>query len=123
MGLRIRQKAWKIIADRPSSKIIIKERINAKVAYCPKEDEVLCTYHLKAIRLWVCEENSLEWWNSTSVFAFCSECMKILAEWLISNYCPNYFIPDANLFHQILTFKIVETIEKQLYKFWNYEVL
>ena len=47
---------------------------------CPKEDEVVCTYHLKTLMLWTCEEMSPEWWNSSSVIAICCELLKLLAE-------------------------------------------
>src|SRR6218665_1809696 len=40
---------------------------------CPKEDQVLCTYHLKTLMLWACEEMSPEWWNTSSVITICFE--------------------------------------------------
>src|SRR6218665_1397075 len=36
---------------------------------CQKQDEVLCTYHLKTLMLWTCEDMPHEWWNSYSVIA------------------------------------------------------
>jgi len=90
---------------------------------CPKEDEVLCTYHLKTIMLWACEKKSPEWWKSSSVIVICSELLKMLAEWLKRNYCPNYFIPEANLFHKYPISKIFKIIEKRLNQFCNYGVL
>src|SRR6218665_1192031 len=47
---------------------------------CPKEDEVLCTYHLKTLMLWACEQKSPEWWNSSSVISICSELLKMLSK-------------------------------------------
>src|SRR6218665_1212458 len=67
---------------------------------CPKEDEVLCTYHLKTLMLWSCEEMSPEWWNSLSVIKICSNLLQKLTKWLKETSCPNYFIPQANLFHK-----------------------
>src|SRR6218665_211046 len=90
---------------------------------CPKDDEVLCTYHLKTLMLWACEEKSPDWWNSQSVFAICSELLKMLAEWLKRNFCPNHFIPEANLFHKHPISTIDEKIEKRLTEFCNSGVL
>src|SRR6218665_1672990 len=59
---------------------------------CPKEDEILCTYHLKTLMLWTCEEMSAEWWNSSSAIAICSELLKKLSDRLKKRHCPNYFI-------------------------------
>ena len=78
---------------------------------CPKEDEVLCTYHLKTLMLWTCEEMSPEWWNSSSVIAICCELLKKLSEWLKRRYCPNYFIPEANLFHEPSSSTMLERLK------------
>src|SRR6218665_1875691 len=83
----------------------------------PKEDEVLCTYHLKTLMLWSCEEKPPEWWDSSSAIAICCELLKKLLEWLKKGYCPNYFIPEANLFHKQWNHKLRSHIEAQLYKF------
>src|SRR6218665_1072145 len=90
---------------------------------CPKEDEVLCTYHLKTLMLWACEQKSPEWWNSSSVISICSELLKMLSKLFKRNYCPNYFIPEANLFHKHPILKIVEKFEKRLDEFCNSGVL
>src|SRR6218665_2085035 len=90
---------------------------------CRKEDEVLCPYHLKTLMLWTCEEKSPEWWNSYSLIAICSELLKILAKWLKTRHCPNYFIPEANLFHYTPSSKILKKTQNQLHKFWNSEIL
>src|SRR6218665_436191 len=60
---------------------------------CPKEDAVLCTYHLKTLMLWTYEEMSPEWWNSSSVIAICCDLLQMLSEWLKMRHFPNYFIP------------------------------
>src|SRR6218665_1507207 len=75
---------------------------------CPKKEEVLCVYHLKILMLWTCEEMASEWWNTYSVITICSELLQKLSEWLNRKYCPNYFIPEANLFHDPPNFKLLE---------------
>src|SRR6218665_1182929 len=45
---------------------------------CPKENEVLCTYHLKTLMLWTCEEMSPEWWSSASVITICCDLLERL---------------------------------------------
>ena len=90
---------------------------------CPKDDEILCTYHLKTLMLWACEEMPLEWWVSSSVFAICSELLKKLLEWLKRKFCPNYFIPDANLFHNPSSSTILEMAERRISEFCNSSIL
>jgi len=69
-------------------------------ANCPKEDEVLCTYHLKTLMLWACEEKSPDWWIASSTIKICSSLLQTLAKWLKEKTCRNYFIPRANLFNK-----------------------
>ena len=90
---------------------------------CPKEHEVLCPYHLKTLMLWTCEEMAPEWWNSACIIAICSELLKTLSEWLQKRHCSNYFIPEANLFHDQSSSEILEKTLKQLNKFSKSEIL
>src|SRR6218665_1017735 len=90
---------------------------------CPKEDEVLCTYHLKTLMLWTCEEMSPEWWDSSPVIAICCELLNILSEWLQRRHFPNYFIPEANLFHHPSTSILLDQTERRVSHFRNYGIL
>src|SRR6218665_3510968 len=89
----------------------------------PKEDEVLCTYHLKTLMLWTCEEKPPEWWDSSSVIARCCELLNILSDWLNQRHYPNYFIPEANLLHPPSKFNLLHWTEKRLKNFKNYGIL
>src|SRR6218665_622481 len=91
--------------------------------YYPKDSIVLCMYHLKTLMLWTCEEMSPEWWISHSVIAICCELLQKLSEWLRRRFCSNYFIPEANLFHDQWSSAMVENTERQLNTWCNCEVL
>src|SRR6218665_2997668 len=90
---------------------------------CPKEDEVLCTYHLKTLMLWTCEEMPSEWWNSSSAIAICCALLQFLSDWLQRKYCPNYFIPEANLFHEPLSSTYLKQIRRRLNEFKDSGIL
>src|SRR6218665_954248 len=90
---------------------------------CPKEDEVLCTYHVKTLMLWTCEDMPPEWWNSASIISICCEMLKRLSEWLTRRCCPNYFIPGANLFHKESRSTTFEETQGRLDAFLNCEIL
>ena len=90
---------------------------------CPKEDEVLCTYHFKTLMLWSCEEMSPEWWNSSTVIELCCNLLKKLAKWLKKTSCPNYFISQANLFHEHFNRKIVDETAKKLICYCDSSIL
>src|SRR6218665_3346347 len=90
---------------------------------CLKEDEVLCTYYLKTLMLWTCEEKPPEWWDSRSVIVICCEMLKKLSELLKKGYCPNYFIPEANLFHEQSRPSILDKIKRKLKEFSDSKIL
>jgi len=90
---------------------------------CPKEDEVLCTYRLKTLMLWTCEEMSPEWWDSSPVIAMCCELLKILSDWLKRRYFPNYFIPETNLVHQLTTPTQLHQTERRVNYFRKNNIL
>src|SRR6218665_2225791 len=90
---------------------------------CPKEDEVLCTYHFKTLMLWSCEDNSTEWWSSCTVIEICSNLLEVLARWLKEKQCRNYFISRANLFRERLNQEKVNEISKKFYTFSNSDIL
>jgi len=90
---------------------------------CPKEDEVLCPYHLKTLMLWTCEKMSPEWWDSSPVIAICCELLNILSDWLKRRLFPNYFIREANLFHHPSTSTLLHQTERRVNDFRNYGIL
>src|SRR6218665_2139265 len=90
---------------------------------CSKEDEVLCTYHLKTLMLWTCEEMPSKWWDSSPVIALCCELLSVLLDWLKRRHYPNYFIPEANLFHQPSTSALLHQTESRINYFRNYGIL
>ena len=90
---------------------------------CPKEDEVLCTYHFKTLMLWSCEEMPQDWWNSSSVIEICCYILRKLSEWLEMRHCPNYFIPQANLFHERMNKKVVNETTRRLNEFCHSDFL
>jgi len=90
---------------------------------CPKKDEVLCSYHLKTLMLWTCEEMPPEWWKSFSVIAISCELLKKLSRWIKRRHFPNYFIPEANLFHETSTATILDKVVRRINEFCNSAIL
>ena len=90
---------------------------------CPKEDEVLCTYHIKTLMLWTCEEMPPERWNSSSVIMICCELLQKLSDWLNRGNFPNYFIPEANLFLEPSSSTIFDITQRNLNEFSDSKTL
>ncbi|XP_062589370.1 uncharacterized protein LOC134251024 [Saccostrea cucullata] len=73
-------------------KLFLKEVIN-------KDDNnpVLCSYFLKTAMFWEIQEEKYVWSVQTLMHCFWS-CFKRLVHWVHEEYCPNFFIPENNMF-------------------------
>ena len=74
-------------------KIFLKEAIEVN------EDVkgLLCSYFLKTALFWEISENCINW-NSSNFLSCFWICFKRLLHWINNQYCPNFFIPENNMF-------------------------
>lgn len=76
-------------------KLFLKEVINKDVE---EYDELLCSYHMKTAIFWVLQQNSLPECNSQSFLQCFWIRFKLVIKWVYEGDCPNFFIPENNLF-------------------------
>ncbi|XP_071177236.1 uncharacterized protein [Mytilus edulis] len=65
------------------------------------QDEVkdlLCSYFLKTALFWVSEEVDIDTFQISELYQFFSLCLDKLISWVNTCTCPNYFIPEHNMF-------------------------
>ncbi|XP_063408324.1 uncharacterized protein LOC134691692 [Mytilus trossulus] len=60
--------------------------------------ELLCSYFLKTALFWVSEELDIEIFKLSKLYYCFSLCLDKLISWVNKCYCPNYFIPEHNMF-------------------------
>lgn len=62
--------------------------------------ELLCSYFLKTCLFWLIEEtdNDAQVWNVDNLWNCFALCLNKLKTWVASGNCPNYFIPENNMF-------------------------
>ena len=73
-------------------KMISKEIIHKFVA------DSLSSYHIKTCMFSVIENTPCEFWKPENLLVCISLCLRKLLEWVDAGYCPNYFIPEENMF-------------------------
>ena len=74
-------------------KVFLKEAIDAN-----KEVKgLLCSYFLKTALFWEITHSSNEW-NPSSMLSCFWNCFRRLLQWVNCSYCPNFFIPENNMF-------------------------
>ena len=76
-------------------KLFLKEVINQQ---CEHTEEVLCSYHIKTAILWVIQQNIISYWCPQNILVGFWVCFKLLLKWVYKGICPNFFIPQNNLF-------------------------
>nr|XP_011428134.2 uncharacterized protein LOC105328813 [Crassostrea gigas] len=76
-------------------KLFLNEIINNEL---DEEDQQLCSYHMKTGVFWAIQQNSLLHWCQENLLAGFWVCFKLLLKWVYEGVCPNFFIPQNNLF-------------------------
>lgn len=76
-------------------KLFLKEVINQQLQ---ETNELLCSYHIKTAILWVVQQNTLPKWCPQNLLVGFWTCFKLLIKWVYEGICPNFFIPQNNLF-------------------------
>ena len=74
-------------------KIFLKEAIDTN----PRVKGLLCSYFLKTALFWEITTTSNQW-NPSSLLSGFWNCFQRLLQWISSSYCPNFFIPQNNMF-------------------------
>ncbi|XP_061172891.1 uncharacterized protein LOC133182165 [Saccostrea echinata] len=84
-------------------KIVIRDRINAHIEI----HDTLCSYHLKTVLFHVLEDVHSDFWIPSNIFCCFWICFTRLLLFVRKGVCPNYFLPECNLFRKerILTRK------------------
>nr|XP_034303419.1 uncharacterized protein LOC117681747 [Crassostrea gigas] len=76
-------------------KLFLKEVINQQ---SEETNKLLCSYHMKTTIFWVIQQNTLHHWCPQNLLAGFWVCFKLLLKWVYEGACPNFFIPQNNLF-------------------------
>ncbi|VDI47544.1 Hypothetical predicted protein [Mytilus galloprovincialis] len=60
--------------------------------------DLLCSYFLKTALFWVSEEVDIDTFQLPNLFVCLCLCLDKITSWVKKCYCPNYFIPEHNMF-------------------------
>lgn len=96
-------------------KIVLKEIINKGLK---EEEKLLCSYHIKTVIFWAIQENTLQnalHWCPQNLLANFWLCFKLLLKWVYDGACPNFFIPQNNMFLNNIHGEAQQSLFAQLY--------
>ena len=60
---------------------------------------LLCSYFLKTALFWEITTSKIEWNSSTFLVCFWN-CFRRILQWVQCSFCPNFFIPENNMFEE-----------------------
>nr|XP_022344447.1 uncharacterized protein LOC111137310 [Crassostrea virginica] len=63
-----------------------------------EEEKLLCSYHMKTTIFWAVQQNAIAHWCPQNLLAGFWVCFKLLLKWVYEGVCPNFFIPENNMF-------------------------
>lgn len=63
-----------------------------------KEDQKISSYFLKTAMFWCIQTDANYNWSRENFFECFWKCYKVLLQWVYTGYCPNFFVPQNNLF-------------------------
>ena len=86
--------------------------------------ESLSSYHCKTCMFFLIEQAPSRIWKPENLLNCFQYCLKHLLEWTINGYCPNYFMPEENLFqrhiHGLTQILLRDVLENVLENTWEY---
>nr|XP_022298638.1 uncharacterized protein LOC111107646 [Crassostrea virginica] len=75
-------------------KLFVKEFNRGKI----EEEKLLCSYHMKTAVFWAIQQSTIDHWCPQNLLAGFWVCYKLLLKWVYEGVCPNFFIPENNMF-------------------------
>lgn len=86
-----------------------------------KEEKFPCSYYIKTAMFWCIQTDPGYEWSKENFFECFWKCYKLLlhVSWVYAGYCPNFFIPQNNLFVCKIIGADQERLFTEMYKLYN----
>ncbi|XP_034333360.2 uncharacterized protein [Magallana gigas] len=97
-------------------KLFLKEIINTGLR---DEEKILCSYFMKTAVFWAIQQNATLHWHPDNLVAGFWVCFKLLLKWVYEGVCPNFFIPENNMFLSSIYGEAQTTLFMRLYTFYE----
>ncbi|XP_065927667.1 uncharacterized protein [Magallana gigas] len=97
-------------------KLFLKEIINNGLR---DEDTLLCSYYMKTAVFWAIQQNTLSRWCPQNLLTGFWVCFKLLLKWIYKGVCPNFFIPDNNMFLNKIYGEAQKTLFTRMYRLYE----
>ena len=76
------------------SKVFLNEVLKSKLS----DKDLLCSYFMKTAVFWEISDHSKGWTHFNFLHKFLNVFRRLI-KWVSIGYCPNFFIPENNMFY------------------------
>ncbi|XP_062600259.1 uncharacterized protein LOC134261879 [Saccostrea cucullata] len=83
------------------------------------EEKLLCSYHMKTAVFWVIQQNIIPQWCPQNLLQCFWVCFKLILKWVYEGVCPNFFIPENNMFLSNIHGEAQKKLFLRLYKLYE----
>ncbi|XP_062579068.1 uncharacterized protein LOC134240989 [Saccostrea cucullata] len=97
-------------------KLFLNESINNGLS---DEDKLLCSYHMKTAVFWIIQRNTIPHWHPQYLLECFWVCFKLILKWVYEGVCPNFFIPENNMFLSKIHGEAQKNLFIRLYKLYE----
>ena len=84
-----------------------------------EDEKLLCSYHMKTVVFWAIQQNAMHDWCPQNLLAGFWVCFKFLLKWVYEGVCPNFFIPENNMFLNKVYGEAQRQLFTQLYSLYE----
>ncbi|XP_062603992.1 uncharacterized protein LOC134265797 [Saccostrea cucullata] len=88
-------------------KMFLKEVLKEEIKELP-----LCSYHMKTVLFWVIQQNIIPEWHPQNLLECFRICFETFINYVYHGVCPNFFIPENNMFFG----KVYGNVQHNLYQ-------
>ncbi|KAK3594556.1 hypothetical protein CHS0354_013318 [Potamilus streckersoni] len=78
----------------------------------PVVGDTFSTYHCKVCVFWMAERTDPRIWKTENLIMCVLMCLKCLYQWLAAGFCPDYFVPENNLYDRKLYGSTLASVRK-----------
>lgn len=97
-------------------KVMLDKKINN--GFLCDEHKLLSSYHIKTVVFWAIQQNTLHHWCPQNFLAGFMVCFKLL-KWVYEGICPNFFIPENNMFKTKMYGLAHQRLFRKLYRLYK----
>ncbi|XP_062602941.1 uncharacterized protein LOC134264692 [Saccostrea cucullata] len=83
------------------------------------DGKLLCSYHMKTAVFWVIQQNTIPYWCTQNLLQCFWVCFKLVLKWVYEGVCPNFFIPENNMFLHNIYGEVQKNLFNNLYALYQ----